>query len=343
MAKLTHVNIPLTDLNGSWAPTAKIFFHLKALMVQAGWKVIGTSDGQLRWACEGNSAPLPPEERGSGGEYDCWVTPDTTGSSVPGAPNQRAWVCLEEPEGGKGRQWTFQLSNQRSGYAIIAYNRAGDADVSTASLTQPPGIGSGRFILGSSFGGVGSIFVGEGAQPTTAHLFAYDDAQNEAFAWGLYALHTTSQPRAYLAQTVLAPDSPHLDHDEDRVAICYSFSSSSTTPPSPSTTYRYKDYGLPTEEWRATIWGTESYWLGGGPIDSRDDLDRISRPLVYQGANNNTRQYVGAIDRGLRVSGRDLSYPLLGRDQHGQVWVWMGSGVLWPWVDGDDPPPPLIG
>lgn len=343
MAKLTHVNINLSDVVNNAQSLARVFLHMKNLMVQAGWEVVGSSDGYIRWACRGETPALPPEHQGSGGDHDCWLDSETfspQASPVPGSVwAARAWVVLQEP--GEGRQWVFQQSGGITtigatywGYGYVGYNREGDLDLSGASLKNCPTSGTTRNIVGSPNSNGDSLIYN--VSLSAAHLFAHDDPQNGAYAWGWAMIQDSGALRHVTAQCTLAPDSPHLDHDGDPICVLYTTSSTL----SQSSTYRYLNYGLPSQSWGTTTWGATNYWAGGGPLDPRDGLDRIARPLIYQGSGS-SEQYVGAIDRGMRWSARPLAYPMLARDQHGQNWVWLSGGVMWPWEDGEDPPPPL--
>lgn len=347
--KLTNVNIPLDDINDSGHATSRVLFAMKNLMVAAGWKVLGSGDGISRWACEGHTAALPPEQQGDGGAYDCWLTPEvyaTVGNPHAGSCwASRAWVCLQEPPGGHDRQWIFQQSsaqptqNSYGGYINVGAHHSGGVDLSAANLNTVPAISDsgGRWVYGSA-NGQGQNLFSSSYILSSAHLFAYDDPQNEAFAWGWLVMNSTGTPRSMHALATLAPDSPHLDADNDRVVMILSTGNNAV--PDGSLTWRWRQYGTPSQTWQSCAWELQNYWRGLGPVDPRDGLDRVAMPQVYQAGGTSAEQYVGALDRGMRLSGRPLAYPLLARDQHGQNWVWIGAGVLWPWDDDPDPPAP---
>lgn len=330
------VNIDIGSIDYAQA-LARFFFELKEIMVTAGWIVRGSGDGSARFALDGVTAALDPSQQGSGGDFDCWMTDGTAALGTPGgAWAQGAWVLLEEPVGGGGRQYVFQMTTYSptvgnwGGYGTVAYSRVGDFNGGTPGPSVAPTSATAQFLHGSSLNSSGVNILYNVNDLYRAHVWADDAPVSGAFGFGGFATRATNTPQAFFGQVPLGP-AEHVASDGDPTVHL----AGSNTP----TFRRWLLFGTGSASWTSisVSMGTANYWQGGGPSnDARDGLDRIAKIPLYMGAGSSNEQLAGMTEH-MRWSASPRAYPDFCRDQNGDCWVWTTSGLLMPWPSAAPP------
>lgn len=339
--KHTYVNVDFGSLDYGQA-LARYFFELKEALVFAGWTVKGSGDGSGRYSAEGVTAALPGAEQGSGGDFDCWQT-DGIGSldTAGGVWSSGAWVWVEEPAGGEGRQYVLQMSTSSpvvggwGGYGNVAYNRAGDFEPASVGVGTAPSLGSGVNIWGSPNSTGASLWYGV-TDLYRAHFWVHDDPVSGAYGFGGFVTRSNNTMRFAFGQLPLGPEA-HVAGDGDPIAHLRSTGT--------LTVGRYSMYGTQDQSYLSGVslsTGNSQFWAGNGPtVDARDGYDRVAPIPIYHGSA--ALEQLAGVAGDLRWSGSGRGYPDFCRDENGECWVYVANGYLLPWQDvasPDTPPTP---
>lgn len=202
-------------------PAGASLFAFKEHAVNVGWVVKGSGDGQGRFGYEGY-ASVALAERGSGGEFDCWLAaPQALDSTDAGDVNANAWVVLEND----GRELllvaTSGTTSSYAGDARIAYcpKGAGGFDGSVADPdTIPDANAQEWWTHGSRLAPLGVTIFTDG--PGYLHLFGDDTAELGALPLGFACFGDDLSPDGALsiAPVVAGTESPS---DADPVGLFY--------------------------------------------------------------------------------------------------------------------------
>jgi hypothetical protein len=319
-------------------------FAFKELAVAVGWTVVGSGDGDTRFAYAGVTSALSGGHQGSGGAYDCWragsVRTNAT-TAVPGdAGNASAWVVLANA----GREVLIQNTSQTSGwdgYGRMAYNPGTGATSafvgSTAATATAPGAASNeRWLIGSRGSPTGDTWL---AYNTAGYYHIWGsttDGAGGARALGLvFVKSSDSTVQRYFC---FAPvdDGTELAGDADpTVAYC------GTTLPG-------------TNGPSGSVWNhlTSAMELVGGSalgypaagqgnsVGGNDQLTQLYAACTYSSGN---RYYKGVVTvDAIATTPTQRGWGNRGEDGDGVGWCHMGgsSGLLMPWPDAATVPLP---
>ena len=191
----------LFDTNRTWSgaadATGGLLYHLKRMLVQAGWTVRGSGDGDALFEDQdevgrGNAA-TGGAGTGDGGIYDV-ITSDAGvwgGSAVAGEmANWNAWFRVREP--GSTREFIFQRDQTTQSFGqgevdvSIKFSPTGFQGVTeTPSATLPPTAVDERILWGS-FNPANGAPLGDSAaygRAAVVHVMVSDTAINGVYPW----------------------------------------------------------------------------------------------------------------------------------------------------------------
>lgn len=336
MTRIYDPNLAKAGASDDWA--GRYLFALKELAVSAGYTVVGSGDGDSRFAYDGQTGALPGAQQGSGGSYDCWLTGASRSDSAPAvagdAGNADAWCVIEDPG---GRQVLLVMTSQGgsnwSGYCRIAVARAGAGgfDGSAAAASTIPGTPSGgagdeRWAFGTRASASGvQVFLY--AETGRIHMYADDTggAVDGGLPLGFLAIDSSFNVEAYFAVVPMDEAS-----SEDADPCVYLAAASATA---------YEGFGW---KWASgptypdadlNSQNVNNFWDNAGASDPISGDDPIICPIyvldgspeVWKGVPHETSPRMSAVNRG---------WGDRGDDQNGVSWVATGvSGMMFPWPD----------
>lgn len=326
-----EVNVErMADGSANLGRTGQFFFHLKNMAVRANHTVLGSGDGNTRFAWSGVTAALPQNERGLGGDYDCWITGDSRTTSTvqqPGdASNANAWCVLQAPS---GRQILLCESSSGNagwqGYGRVAILRQdlGSWDGSTAAAATIPALVTGEYWrIGARASPTGAILL-NGNAVGRYHFWA-DDAPGsggDGCFGGIMTLNNASDPSLIAFLPVAAGE--EWAGDPDPCVYPHTSSGFPTT----------NAYNVVTDTWVGIVDpGFGGLW-GSSNIQRADQqASTVLQRWVPAFSNNPVK---GKLHPGaLRWGGIHRGVVLL--DSRGETWLSAGAYSI-PWPTGVRP------
>lgn len=338
MAKITNVNNLKSQSNGPDTWAGRWFFLLKEIAVQAGWTVVGSSDGDALSVYDGETAALDGADQGSGGAFDCWRTGTGRphdGTKQAGDPREDSWIVLEND----GRQVmlvpTWSTSSSIDGFGRIIYARKGSGgfDGSVAAVGTIPGptaaAGDEIEIAGTRASTQGvAIFLGQ--EGGFIHYFADDTPDGGTITFGFVCVDGSgTSDTTFAIQGIVAETNSAVDPDPAVVHFAAAGVSVS------GNDWASWNYGSNQFEEDNLNSFTQLFWGGNGTADPQSNKDPSDNIPFYIGVGASELLKGHLTVKGFLWSAVPRTYGDIGEDEDGNVFAYCGSagGFLFPWPD----------
>ncbi len=313
-------------------------FALKEMAVSIGWTVVGSGDGDGRFAYSGETSALPGNQQGSGGDYDCWMTGATRTDSTPGvagdAGNEAAWVVLANG----ARQVLLQHTDQNgaanyNGYARMAYNPGTGAtpafDGSAADTSTIPDPATNEvWMIGNRATPAGDVWL---PWNTAGYVHIWgDDAAGAggAFTLGLVFVESSGTTVARYFCFAAVTSGTELSGDSDP-SVAYLGTTAPTSTSAPAG-FAWNELTSAMEAVADDALGLP--WRGQGNSVGGDD--QLTQLYAVCTASSGTRYCKGLVTTsGFASSPTQRGWGDRGEDGDGLGWVHLGNngGLLMPW------------
>ena len=324
---ITSLNLVKAYAGWGWA--GGYFWHLKEVMIASGrFVVVGSGDGNALFAYNGVTAALAGPDQGSGGAYDCWMSPKFTGMIVPqaGYTNASSWIVMGEV--GSSREYLFVTTNQSTsgwdGYGRVAYNAGGGATpafvgAAVNATTIPAAASNEVWLYGSARATPNGVSIFMYNTSGYVHCICDDTAENGATGFGFI---TANEPRA-AGGILVCPlvSTPSWDTDPIIIVSGSNF----------GTAQGWNQLGFGGQAWGGVAINTRGLYNGASGTRITDGSASI-RQMAVTVPSTYLKGFTGRI---AGFAAARWAYPLTVEDRVGNRWVPTANGLMIRWDDSN--------